>query len=573
MPNMRIPFLVREQISALIKKRIEALDNGYRQNIGLVGHAGSGKTNFLTALFRSLSAQPKFISIYVHAGSIDFENLVDRWIGSLLTGLFLSQGITTLPQFHSLLLAADPIVPKTTEKIRAIKKAMRREKPSGLVRELFSLTDTLSQETGKKIIFMLDEFDRLEQFLPSDPFIPLGREIMMQKHTLYLVASSSPTKAREIFREKLSMLFGNFEVIDVGPLGFAETLQYLETQIPERTLSPAQKQFLVRMTDGIPVYLELIADRIQSCLAWNATEETSLMKDTGDRIPDASIIQSLYQELVSRKGRISHIFDKRLERCRMMAKDSSAYFRVLIAVSHGRQRLAAIASGANRRIPETKKILSRLLEEDLVSKRGSFYAIDDPLFRFWLKEVFEKRSQLYTPDQNFLEEEALLALRQEFQKAAAEEHVNFGIRIESLFKEFRNDVLEIDQKRIQCPQFSEITLRPLDAKGFTLTARNSKGRWHCVIAAEKIREEDVLQFQESLKKYHRKPQCKIFIMLRGIEQNAKLMSQEAGIHLWDLRMLNALLDLYDLPKIVLLPQKESHGQNLGALAQSVYTAG
>lgn len=573
MPNKRIPFLVREQIAALIQRRIEALDNGYRQNVGLIGNLGTGKTNFLTALFQSICSQPKFIPIYVQADGIDFDNLIDRWLGAVLTGLFLSQGIATLPQFHSLLLAADPIIPKTTEKIRAIKKMTRREKASGIVRELFSLTDILAQETGKKIVFMLDEFDRLEQFLPHDPFVVLGREIMVQKHTLYLVASSSPTKAREIFHHKLSMLFGNFEVIDLGPLGFVETLQYLETQIPGRALSASQKQFVIRMTNGIPVYLELLADRIQSCLVWNHLEETSLMKDAGNKIPDATIIQSLYQELVSRKGRISHLFEKQLERCRAFGKDSSPYVRVLMAIAHGRHKLIPIASAAGRRVPEAKKILSRLLEADLISKRGSFYAIDDPLFRFWLIEVFEKRSQSYSPDQSFVEEEAMIALKHEFQKAAAEEQINFGLRVEALFHEFRNDVLEIDQKKIRCPQFSEVALRPIELRGYTLTTRNAKGRWHSVIVAERVNEEDILQFLEDLKKYRKKPQQRILIALRGIEQNAKLMAQEAGIQLWDLRMLNALLDLYGLPKIILLPQKEFHGQDLGALAQSVHTAG
>ena len=327
------------------------------------------------------------------------------------------------------------------------------------------------------------------------------------------------------------------------------------------------------MTNGIPVYLELIADRIQSCLVWNETEETSLMRNGGEEISDATMIQSFFQELVSRKGRISHLFEKQLERCNAFGKDSSPYVRVLMAIAHGRHKLVPIASAAGRYMPEVKKILSRLLEADLISKCGSFYAMDDPLFRFWLVEVFEKRSQLYTPDQYFLEEEVMVSLKRLFHGAAAQGMESLGNRVEMLFREFRNDVLEIDQKRIPCPQFSEIILRPMDSHGLTLTTRHSKGRWHCVLAVEKVKEEDVFQFLEDLKKYRKKPQQRILIVMRGIEQNAKLMAQTAGIQLWDLRMLNALLDLYGLPKVILLPQKEVHGQDLGALAQSVYSAG
>ncbi len=290
MQTVRAPFLVREDIACLIEKRIEALERGYRQNMALVGLLGSGKTRLLSAIFQSLCAKTRFIPVYVNGDGIDFEHLADRWIGALLTGLFLSQGITTLPQFHSLLLAADPIVPRTTEKIRAFKKMMRREKSAVLIKELFSLSEVLSQETGKKMVLMLDEFDRLEKLLPVEPFSALGKEIMVQKNTLYLVASSSPVRAQEIFREKLSMLFGNFEVIRLGPLGFTETIQFLEAHLPERRLTQAQQQFLIRLPNGFPNYLELIADRIHTRVVSDAMNELSLRPPENDQIPDVFIL-------------------------------------------------------------------------------------------------------------------------------------------------------------------------------------------------------------------------------------------------------------------------------------------
>ena len=61
-------------------------------------------------------------------------------------------------------------------------------------------------------------------------------------------------------------------------------------------------------------------------------------------------------------------------------------------------------------------------------------------------------------------------------------------------------------------------------------------------------------------------------MLHGIEQNAKLLAQEAKIQLWSLRDFNALLDLYDLPKMIPLSGGEQDGTALGALAQNLHTA-
>ncbi|HXV27516.1 MAG TPA: hypothetical protein VD913_00980, partial [bacterium] len=68
----------------------------------------------------------------------------------------------------------------------------------------------------------------------------------------------------------------------------------------------------------------------------------------------------------------------------------------------------------------------------------------------------------------------------------------------------------------------------------------------------------------------KKIQRKILVALAGIDQNAKLMAQEARVQIWDLRSFNTLLDLYNLPKMILM--REKHGSPVGAMAQSVPTA-
>ena len=72
-----------------------------------------------------------------------------------------------------------------------------------------------------------------------------------------------------------------------------------------------------------------------------------------------------------------------------------------------------------------------------------------------------------------------------------------------------------------------------------------------------------------------KIQRKVLIVLGGIDQNAKLIAQEAKMQLWDLRILNGLLDLYDLPRIILPSHQgihepqEIHESHVGAVAQDL----
>ncbi len=563
-----MPFFVRDPIRTCIQKRIEALQKGYRQNVGLIGPAGLGKTFVLSSIFHSLTAQAGFIPIYISAQAIDIDQLIDRWLGAMLTGMFLSQNVKPLSTFQSLLAAADPIIPNTVEKIRHLKKMMRHQKPPALLKELFALTSVLSAETGKKIVLILDEFQALENLPVPDPFLILGKEIMVEKNTLYLVASSTPAKASEIFRDKLSLLFGNFEVIHLRPLNFSETIVFLQGRLPGKKFSDDQVRLLMRMTDGSPVYLELLSDQLVSRVQRHAGGESS----DSVTIQDADLIEVFCQELICENGRIAQIFEKRLEICHRLAKDTAPYLKALLAVSHGRKKVLGIATFIEKKILETKKILQRLVQEDLIAKRGAFYTLEDPLFRIWLTQIYQRKNHLYTPDDSKVRQDFEEMLRRQLEKIGDEDSIDITARVEALFKEFRNDVLEVDQKKILCPQFSELAFKPTNGRVFPLFARNAKTRWLCQIARQTVMEEDVSSFLEELKRIRKNVQKKIMITLGGIEQNAKLMAQEAEIQLWDLQSFNALLDLYDQPKMILLSEKEKDGSALGSMAQDLHPA-
>lgn len=563
MESYPLSLSLRDPIRARIQKRIEDLQKGYRQNVGLIGRAGLGKTHLLLSLYQTSAGISNLIPVYFAADILGFDHFAECWIGALVSGLFVSQSIPYPKNFAPLLQAAEPIIPKTLEKIRHLKKMMRHEKNAACVKELFSLPAVLAEETGKKILFILDEFQALQVLPVPDPFGLLGKEIMIGKNTFYLAASSTPGRAREIFRDKLSMLFGNFEVIEMRPLGFSETAQFLAEGLPAAALTETQKIFFIRMTDGNPNYLSLITDQLARLLP--AEFDGNLSSDF--------LIDAFSRELFDGKGRIALRFENRLESCTRLVKDRYPYIGALLAISSGRRKLLGVASFIQRAAGETKTVLQRLVQEDIIAKRGSFYVLEDPLFRFWLRHVYAKRHSNYSPDEEVLKEGLRQSLREEFRSMGAEEHVDITARVEALFKEFRNDVVELNDKKIRCPHFSEIAFRPTNGRVFPLFARASSARWLCQIAHERVGEEDVAIFLEELKRFRKNVQRKIFVTLAGIDQNAKLMAQQANVQIWDLRSFNTLLDLYGLPKMILIggsQKKEHNGTNLGAMAQGLH---
>jgi len=572
MQALRMPTYVRDQIRFCIEKRVGALEQGYRQNIGLVGREGLGKTFALCSLVTTLTGRARFIPVYVHAKSLDFESLVDRWIGSMLSGVFLSQSIQPPSSLSSLMTAADPIVPKTMERVRQVKKLLRREKYTACARELFALTNSLTEETGKKVILMIDEFHELEKVPVPDPFAVLGREIMVGKDTLYLVTSSCPLRAHAFFDNQLSLLFGNFEVIDLAPFGFEETIQYLRNKFPHRLFSPGQLRFLIRMSDGSPQYLDFITRELESCLISHNAFHRLLNESDSQVIPDTCVVEAFERQLYTPHGALALLFEKRLESCRALGKNGATCIKALVAISEGRNKPLSIAAYINKKTHETKKILQRLIQQGLIAKKGSFYLIEDPLFRFWIREVFGPKQHIYLTKST----EALMkfreALRHQLRISQGYEVENMIGCVETLFKEFRHDVIEMDGKRLSCPQFNEIIVRPSRGRTLPLLARSGNIRWLCHMAIEKVREEDVALLLDESKRFRKKLQRKVLVALKGIDQNAKLLAQEAKVLIWNLRQFNSLLDIYNLPKLVLLPDQFEYGTALGAVAQSIHTA-
>lgn len=569
-----MPLGVRDLIRARIEKWIEAFEKGYRQNMGLLGRSGLGKTQLLSDIYQSLAARPSsFIPIYIDARTLDFDHFIDRWLGALLSGAFWGQKRVPPQEFQSLMADAAAFIPKTVDKIRHLKKMVRREKPGIVLKELFSLPGTLHAETGRKVVLIIDEFDALGALPVSDPFAALGREIMVEKNVVYLAASSNPIKAREIFREKLTLLFGNFELMEFRHFGFEEAVRFFEGRLLSKKLSAPQKRFLIRMTDGHPLYLELLADRLGSFFVQQSYSGVpSEAGASSPFVPQELVFEMFLRELLDEKGRISLIFEKKLQACASVAKDAAACMRSLLAISQGRRRVLAIAAFIGRKVQETKKILQKMVQEDLIAKSGAFYLIEDPLFRFWLTEVYQKRNHAYLPGTQGLGESLAQALKRDFECAEREDKSDIITRVESLLKEFRNDVLELGEKKIKCPQFSEIAFRPTNGRVFPVFAKSPKARWLCQIAKQAVHEEDVALFLEELKRTRKNIQRKVMITLGGIDQNAKLMAQQANIQLWGLRSFNALLELYNLPKMILFSEREEDGPALGALAQSLHTA-
>lgn len=568
---MLSPFFRRLTIEKRIVQRVESLKKGFRQNLSVLGPDGIGKTHLLEMIYTNLQRDNTILPVYVQCdGALDFSDLTERWVASILASLVSSRDNSlelVLPQLSSL----ESSFPKTIERLRNLRKMVRRgEKNIAVVRELFSLTSLLSAETEKKVVLILDEFQALEDLPVQDPFGLLGHQIMLEKNTLYLVASSRPALALEIFKKQLSLLFSNFETMKMGPLDAEETVRFVEQALPGILFRESQKKFIVRITGGIPLYLSLLAEHLKRQESIAVSLPVNSRETMAAVLEDETLLGAVESEVFAVHGRLSQIFQRRLESSLGSVNEGAIYYHGLVAVSEGAHKVQVIAAHMGLKTAECKKILLRLVQEEFVTKLNDFYYIEDSLFSFWLREVFAARSRQSIPfkdDRKNFQRQLLQGLDQ----ADLEGSETVNRQIESLFRSFRNESLQLGHKKFRLPQFDQVSIRPASGGGsYIFSATGTAAEWHGRIAHDLVREEDVLLLKEETHKGRKTGRLRLMVVLGSIDQNAKLIAQDAGIHLWLLEDVNRLFLLFNLPQLI--GTRKLDGSTLGSLAQSLYPA-
>ncbi len=563
--------LQRTTIENRIAQRVESLKKGYRQNLGILGPEGLGKTGLLAGLYRQLGRDKDILPVYVHCAALDFSDLTDRWITAVLAAVLPAPADLRDP-VSAQLAVLEARLPRTVEHIRTLRKMVRRgEKNTAAAREVLGLTSLLADETRKKVVLILDEFHALGEGLPvHDPFGLLGHQIMVEKNTLYLVASSRPALAMEIFRNQLSLLFSNFETMQVSPLDAMEIARFLEARQPGLLFTEAQKKFMIRMSSGVPLYLDLLLEHMPEAAA--AIPADNPHEALALPLADETLLNAVEKEIFDDHGRIAQIFQRRLERALGSVKDGAIFYHTLMAVSEGARKVPAIAAHTGRKAAECKKTLQRLVQEELLAKSSDFYFMEDALFSFWMREVFsvQKRQAVPFADER---ENFRLSLARHLERSDFEGPETVLACIETLLMSFRNESLQLGHKKIRLPHFNEVTIRPAGDRGRSFTASGSAVQWQGRVAFDLLHEEDVQLLAEETRetrKARKISRLRLMIALGGIDQNAKLMAQEAGIHLWLLEDLNRLFLLYNLPRLI--GMRKFDGSTLGALAQSLHQA-
>ncbi len=536
-------FFGRQEILELLLKRATALKAGYRQNVALIGHQQLGKSSILRQFLYTLR-DPEILSIYVEIKLQSLDYFVDQFIRSLLFQ-YLTQTQTVNPteSLEKLELAAQDSIPKTVLRTREIAHLLKTRHAEEAYTKLFELTSIIKGETGKNCIVILDEFHRLGEFGIKNPFVDFGKRIMVQKDTMYLLSSSSFSASRKILAEKLSLLFGNFERIYLENFDFQTAFAFVDKKIEPLEISGNLKHYLVAFTDGHPFFLENITTRLrESALATSQSEITS-----------KAIADVFYKLFYESQGVLNQYFMKLISPW-TQARSRGKQLLILAQIAKGVNRLKDVAQALNMSQKEASSQIQELVEYELLVKVGVFYRFHNKIFRFWLREVYE-RKELSLMGISGRDDAFVDAVKSSILEH--EEITAMGIteRVEGLFLQFRNDLMEFGEKNRKLPHFTEIFKTAVHETSLRGSARKiiAKGHgrcWICQVTETKATEKEVMSLvlgdaQGSL------AHTKVLLALGGLDENAKLLAKEKRIFTMSLSRVNLLMDLYGKPPIIL----------------------
>jgi GTPase SAR1 family protein len=524
-------FFDRKSYLELLDKRVSGLKDNYRQNIAIVGDELVGKTALIFK-FIDRFHDPRILPLYLEVRVEPLNSFAKRFIGVLLYNFLAKSGMPLKEDLDFLILKSEKYIPQTVEKIKSILSSLNKHKKNNIFGELNLLCELLHQETGKFCVIIFDEFQNLESMNLSGLYREWSKLLVTNKNTMYIIVSSMKFKTRAVLAKNLSLLFGNFEVINIDPFDTRTSEEYLERLLGTYNLSRPLRDFIVHFTGGYPMYLEVISKAVL------ANKETPLSEILENMLFDSSgLLNQRFSNYIKRFLGHAHAND---------------YISILYLVSSGRNKIKDIMHIMRMQAKDLTSRINYLLEVDALSRSADFLKINDRMFNFWMRFVYQEKLHSLTFDaknQKAKFRDNLEGMIQEFIVNAQKPLVE---RMNDLLHSFENETMQMDRRKVRLNHFREI--KPLEFRSNVmkngLIGRSNDSLWIVAVKSDSLTEDDVVEFSRECRRYRHKLQRKVIVTLKDIDTNTRLRALEEKIWTWDINSLNQILDLYSKPRVI-----------------------
>ncbi len=532
----------RSETLSLLKRRLTDVKEGYRQNLALVGNPYVGKSTVLYHFATNVDDHDVII-VYLDLEERGFSYFYSKLIGSLLHAYAKSRGLPLSEDINVLLETVKNHIPHTVQVIKQLQKSFQLGKHSTCYLGLLTLPEVFTNETGKFCVLILDEFQNIEDFGFSGAFQNLGKKIMTQKRCFYIVSSSYPSLAQKILSEKLSLLFGNFEVVTVDTLDLKSSQEFIEHSVGENKIGVQLCNFLTDFTGGYPLYLDLICQELVDLSALHRQNEIYM----------PLVSQAIENTIFHKWGVISRHFELIIQEI-INEKNNAIIPNMLMALANGKYKVSEVIKATTITEVKVRQNLNYLLGRGIVVKNGAFYYLKDKLFKYWVKYVYQRRLKEVELTPNYLRRQFKEELNRAMETFKADSRKDFHQRITDLVSCFDNEAFELNGRRYKLPVFSEVTPLKLrnDSGNYLdlIKATTDRNTWVIISKKDGLNEADVSAILQEAKKMPLKPERCLIISLSALEDTVKLRALQEKFWVWNEAELKTLLTLFDKSYIV-----------------------
>jgi hypothetical protein len=536
-------FWGRKDIIGHIRRRVADHKEGYRQNLALLGSQHVGKSALLLKFLADLDDQA-IAPVYLDLESRDLHYFFSRTARSLLYHLLKARGLPLSEELTDLLERARGHVPLTAQKIEVISALLKNSQFNEAYDQVLNLPELFSSEAQMHCVLLYDEFHAIEHFGVANPFQRLACCVTTQKSCLYIMTSSFEEQARKILAERLTLLFGNFEIVHVLPFDLKASQEFIEARLGSLKMGLQLRNFLADFTAGRPLYLDILIRELNNLGAIYKQQE----------IYAPLIAQALENLISNRWGALSRHFELVMNRL-CVGKQNRLIMLLLIHLSEGKHKVRELVDclGAGQHQVVTR--LNWLIDQDIIEKNGNFFHIKDKLMRYWIKFVFIKRHKAIEiepgrQDRDFKDEvsRAISDFQQHCRK-------DLSSRMMELLHCFENEMFSLHGRTYKLPAFRDLASFKMPRKGGhsfdVIKAQTDEGLWLLVLRKDPVAEGDISDLREEAKKMGLKPRRCVIVSMTDLDDSVKLRALEEKIWIWNEPVLNSLMTLYDKPSIVL----------------------
>lgn len=538
-------FFGREEILETLKKRVDAHRDGYRQNLALIGGERLGKTSILQHYLHSAHDR-RVLPVYIDLSRQTLETFLQHFCHTLLfqvlVGAHAGEDAVAAANLDSLLDRAHAVCPRTVAAVRAVLASIQAGEGERAYSATLELPSLVYREMGRRCVVILDEFHRLGDFPVKQAFQTFGKRLMVQKDTQYILISSSVRLSKDILAQKLALLFGHFEQIDLGTFDFATTDRFIQRHLEPAVMDAPTRRFLVALTDGHPFYLNVLVQRLR--------EETE--RQLSGQVTRSMVFSVFKKMLFDADGILNQCFVKRLSRWTDV-RSTGSYRQMLLELAAGTNRVKDLAVKIGRSQAECSRQLAALTEDELVEKNGSLYSVSDQLFRFWITAVYRHRDLSLLVDAPSRASLFLKDLEIEMSRFAAADAAPDASRVAELLSRFTGDKIEWDGRSRQLPVLKKIHQLDSPLQTARFNASGVRVDWEIRCFSRFVTETDVRRLADDTRADRRVKPKTLLVYLQGMDPNAKLLAKNLNIWILGLKNLNFLIDLHHLPKMVRLP--------------------